>query len=57
MNLRAKAGIFEFENALLCRLKGLKNKMKRKAQEFGYKKGIGFSVILSVAQEKLGKAL
>ena len=31
--------------------------MKRKAQEFGYKKGIGFSVILSVAQEKLGKAL
>ena len=31
--------------------------MKRKAQEFGYKKGIGFSVILSVAQEKSGKAL
>lgn len=57
MNLRAKAGIFEFENALLCRLKGLKNKMKRKSQEFGYKKGVGFSVILSVAQEKLGKTL
>lgn len=57
MNLRAKAGIFEFENTLLRGLKGLKNKMKRKAQEFGYKKGIGFSVILSVAQEKSGKAL
>lgn len=57
MNLRAKAGIFEFENALLCRLKGWQKQNEANRKNLDIKKGVGFSVILSVAQEKLGKAL
>lgn len=57
MNLRAKAGIFEFENALLCRLKGLKNKMKRKAQEFGYKKRRRIFGDFECCAEKIGQGI
>ena len=57
MNLRAKAGIFEFENALLCHLKGLQKQNETQSARIWIQKSIGFSVILSVAQEKLGKAL
>ena len=38
MNLRAKAGIFEFENALLCRLKGWQKQNEANRKNLDIKK-------------------